>query len=100
MQKENGSFRSRVVDHHSSERDVLVDLEEIDIGFLVLLGESLGMSGRDGAAEHGNGCEHSTARSSGGCGGGADTMAAMEVDLFRALVHDPVRRAFTCPAWQ
>src|SRR3954454_4141234 len=82
MQEENGPVRSWVVHHHSSERDVLVDLEEADIGFLFLLGGVLGVSRRDC-----DGCEHAKLGASGGYCRGADKMAAMEVDPFRTGVH-------------
>src|SRR3954454_4111159 len=82
MQEENGPVRSWVVHHHSSERDVLVDLEEADIGFLFLLRGVLGVSRRDC-----DGCEHAKLSASGGYCRGADKMAAMEVDLFRTGVH-------------
>ena len=74
MQEEDGPFRTRVAHHHPSERDVLVDLEEADIGFLLLLGVILGISRRD-IREHCNSCR------------GADKVSAMEIDLFRTGVH-------------
>jgi hypothetical protein len=86
MQEENGPFRSRVVHHHSSQRDVLVYLEQTDIGSPFLLRGPLGVSRRDGRAQHCNGCANPGGR--GDYRRLADKMEAMKVDLVRTGVHD------------
>ncbi|MNL80762.1 hypothetical protein D3C87_2076900 [compost metagenome] len=55
MQEENGPFRTGVVHHHRPERDVRVEFDESDLGFLYRLVGVVGASRRNQSAEDENG---------------------------------------------